>query len=886
MARLDARLLKIITNENCFLLLGSGLSINSGYPSWRNMAFLVLEEIKNKISDDYYLQLKSEIVSNSTEKLLSFFSKIEKKIGKEELVLIVKSVFDAIHPKDNEYYMLVAQWPINCYLTTNYDSELLHYLEKLNLSYIEKTNSENDFRNLTSDTKKTIFKIHGDFSTPQTMIISQADYDCIMHSPIYEYWRKKIESILYMNNLVLIGYSARDPNFQELLLKAQNFSNPSKPIFMFASDFSAEEILDLRSRFNIQVIPYDNSDGKHTGLKKLLKIYSKFIPKRNDGLLNRTDEQIQDSELATSIYIYKETVFSDSDLSSKALFNSVLFFLMKQDIKYPEFIRLFRKKQISSDEQSLKRALDVLVQKQFVNVHNDCYSITEKGKKLFTEAKSSNDEIKLRFTNWCKIYLKNKGYATDSLEKIIETMDVGLNVIFEKRGVEIARKIFLDDDSDISVAFDLAIALGHASKLLSDNEYNGFIDLILSIIQNPAEEARNYLAILCNGYFTYHFLGHDKEAKKQRLSIIKECDVFIDTNVLLPAIAKFCQNHDYTIDLIERIQKENSAVYITENILQEVVDHATWAIKYYEDKKIDDIALFQAAEGDAGYRQNLFVQAGLFYMQKEGYTNFSSYLDDFFGEEYRDTLKLHDSIAEKICKLNIRIIDKEECIDNFSDTYYPIFEKAFEEIKTKREGNNTYRNELQCKTEAELLAISTFKKIIFLTMTSNLKRIGIVNKMIHASPESIYRFLKMNDNDISLDNMYNCMISDIYNCGFSVINRELLERIASPIFHQAELRLSEIKKSQNNDIKVFLSKNLIDESKENMLYPYFVAQIQNKLNESIKNENMRNEQQLRELAKKEKEIELSQKERTKLARYESKKKLKMKKQKNKRNKKR
>lgn len=129
MSRLNTQMLKNISHGDCILLIGSGISIESGFPSWKSLAEYVFKEI-NKDKDYDFSRLENLLKNPISQNLIKFFDSVEKAITKKCLVDIVKKCFDSVEEKENKIYPIISKWPIECFLTTNYDSEIKKYLSK------------------------------------------------------------------------------------------------------------------------------------------------------------------------------------------------------------------------------------------------------------------------------------------------------------------------------------------------------------------------------------------------------------------------------------------------------------------------------------------------------------------------------------------------------------------------------------------------------------------------------------------------------------------------------------------------------------------------------------------------------------------------------------
>lgn len=737
------------------------------------------------------------------------------------------------------------------------------YLSKREEVFLEIGNTQKEFSILKNDSQKYIVKIHGSFNNPETFIITKSDYDRIMESAEYQYWRDKIFSILNMCPLIMIGYSAKDPDFQAELKRAKMIASPEKPVYMFIDGMRPEEIEKLRLEYNIKVFSYPNTDGNHSNLTKKLLYLDAFIPNRGSNLVGRTERQLEESQLATALFIYDETVFKDNSLVIKALKNCILYLLNKEkeSLSISELTSKIETQKISFDQRNIESACKELNDDGYVEEQDCKLIILQKGKELLDSTILLNKSKKDRFIAYCELFLTRDECTRAEIEKIVSLVDDGLNVLFSKRGLEIARKIIGEEESNIQLTFDVATAFKNKGASLSADEYEHYIKLILAILQTPSDEVKEYLAILCNSCFMYHILGHDEEARNRRLQFFATNKIIIDSNVMLPLLACNCEVHNYAKELFKILFGVNKQLYITENILQEIISHAKWAIKYLGSSKIDNIGILHAGMGTFGYRQNLFAQGGLSWLVENGCNHFSSYLEFCLGANYKQDEKLKEYIIEKINSYNIKVLSENEF--SRTDEYNRKFEDFFKSIAERRNENGTYTNELQCKTEANLLLFSNNESFTFLTTTTILKQFDKSKQIRHCHPESVYRFLMLNKKEVSLTNLYECMVSELYNCGFSVISKKLINELAPHYIQPAELNLNETLKEQDKKITDIFSKELLKNSKETLEVPYLTSQYLRELKEGIQAQSKKLRKDETMLEQKLKKVQLAEMERNK-----------------------
>lgn len=136
-----------------------------------------------------------------------------------------------------------------------------------------------------------------------------------------------------------------------------------------------------------------------------------------------------------------------------------------------------------------------------------------------------------------------------------------------------------------------------------------------------------------------------------------------------------------------------------------------------------------------GFRKNKFVSGGMNWDTKHRGLTFTSYLmeclDGDINYVYRD-------VKKKLNLLGIKTINADR-VCTMDNNDMEELENIKSEVKKNREFWDTYRGDLQCNAEAELVLMSRSEGIVFLTPIKNLLRLSH-GRIKHWSPEVLYRF--------------------------------------------------------------------------------------------------------------------------------------------------
>jgi hypothetical protein len=604
-----------------------------------------------------------------------------------------------------------------------------------------------------------------------------------------------------MIGLVLIGYSASDPDFQDQLDRAKKIASPLHPVFMFAADMNTNEIAEYYQKYNIRVISYSNKDGVHRELHNLLRRYDPFIAKRGSPFLKLEPIDESVATLASSLYLFTQVHLVDTtDACIQKTYASVILQSLSQlptsrNVKISTLVELLKEKTFAAssvDPQALDKALDFLYSVGLITLSSEDRAVTLEPKGLETLAtiKAERSLLRERFDNSCLLFLKSEypSLGEKPATSVVDALHKGLVRAYENRGMEIAASVFSNKIIDLSDATDILETINKAASILPDGDQrSAFSDLMLEVILRPGEGMKEYMAALSQGYFAYHALGLEPRCSQERLILAKDKKWILDSSILLPILALDCLNHIYAKDLLKRMQDMELLCYTTGRLFDEVLDHASWAIKFFLDKPPQSPQFIQAAVAGPGYRQNLFLDGFMAWSVTQGAPTFEQYMIQCLGSDFKKDLL--GSIKRKIETWGIEIIDFDHW-PGFSQELYPQRDHVAAEIEKLRTQYGTYRGESQCTAEAEVIIIFEIDRVAFLSQTNILNKLTKQTPQLTWKPEAMYRFLSLfSSTPPGADLLYDCMIQDFYYGGFDIVDKEAISRFVTPMIRQARMQL-------------------------------------------------------------------------------------------------
>lgn len=239
-------LFQLIRSEKVMLWSGAGLSLYAGYPSGKKLGDII---IKSLSSTQKPLISSKQSLDNICEQFVQINGNERK-----SLYEILERIFSK-KPKSTELHKKLSLIPhFKSIVTTNYDP-LFELAYRNNIQVIASLAELRDLQNK----KPNLFKIHGDLSHKENIIITKSDYaNYFDASRDSVYWATIIERIVN-NNVLFIGYAFGDINIEAIIRSiSRQLGDKQRKHFLVAPNFKEHEIESLR----LKNIHYINSTAE------------------------------------------------------------------------------------------------------------------------------------------------------------------------------------------------------------------------------------------------------------------------------------------------------------------------------------------------------------------------------------------------------------------------------------------------------------------------------------------------------------------------------------------------------------------------------------------------------------------------------------------------
>ena len=227
------QIIELIRKEDVVLFIGSGFSIKAGAPSGNELC----DTIYNALPDD----IKDEAGIKKEYTLQELSETYELHNGRGALIELLQECFSFPKKDISDQKQLVGIPHFKHIVTTNYDSLIEDaYANNCNLVSTTSDLSRIDLH------KPTIYKIHGDFSCPENIVITKKDYNRLYANKQENLIWESVRVEFSRHNILFIGYSISDQNIQILLDSIRNqMGNSAKQLFVLTPNIEKTALLRL-----------------------------------------------------------------------------------------------------------------------------------------------------------------------------------------------------------------------------------------------------------------------------------------------------------------------------------------------------------------------------------------------------------------------------------------------------------------------------------------------------------------------------------------------------------------------------------------------------------------------------------------------------------------
>lgn len=200
------RLIKLVRKCKVSPFIGAGFSIEAKAPSVGDLKTIILSEFDNE-------ELRNQHEEDSLQDLTNFFVEELCNGSRNQLIELLREKFNFTPACMDDHNMLAKIPHFKHIFTTNYDTLLEDSYPQAERNVVR---NDKDCTYI-QENKTTIFKIHGDFTDPDSVVITSNDYKQFFEKPVYSELWDLTKTEFLTKSILFIGYNLYDDNVIDII---------------------------------------------------------------------------------------------------------------------------------------------------------------------------------------------------------------------------------------------------------------------------------------------------------------------------------------------------------------------------------------------------------------------------------------------------------------------------------------------------------------------------------------------------------------------------------------------------------------------------------------------------------------------------------------------
>ena len=695
--------LEYITEGPTLLLFGNGPSCELGLPAWKSLAEKILKGFKEIQKEDSVTRRVEQYIRD--EKYPEVFEEIAKSTGYDFLYEKLKGVLSDPGGVGKGYNAL-AQLSFCGFLTTNYDNVFLRHLTANKKAVTVHKNSKRELQQVDFDRVPTLVKLHSDLESTETIILSKSQYELAQYSQNFEYLREFLKSQVLVRRVLIVGYSLNDPDISLILKEAARILKRDLPMYAIVANASPEKMREWNLLYNIRIIPYEDHDGSHSNLLRILDLLVEY-----SGIRQAVAPRLSESELraAQHLYMWHKLRFENEVESIHGALDSLVLGLVdeaeKEYVSFEE-LRTWAHKFLSSAEKEhelLKESLERLARAGLIDRRGETIRILPPGK-------AESEKHTGQFARLCDMFKQQlildckEEFPSILDEKAKELGEVAFNAladIFKERAIELFEALFREMPGGVPASLGMFRLLNrHALALDEFAERAWLVKYCTRVLKNPKPHEVELLSYLARAFYCFQALQLDPESFSARAKVLADRMCLVDSNILIPCIADGHPIQSLYRDTLRKSQEFGMKFHVLKDTIEEIERAARWASDLVRKRGERSADVLFAASGEVGYRANQFLEA---YIMNTGdkRVDFIRYLTRIFGKS--PDLKAITEVIEN--RLSISMRKAEDLIDFGEGKVGDFRAKVKAEIGRKAAASDSDRSVARIEHEAKVYTV-------------------------------------------------------------------------------------------------------------------------------------------------------------------------------------
>jgi hypothetical protein len=827
---LDPFLVDYVKSGRAWLLIGSGPSIQRGYPSWGVLAASAVAAAKSEVPGR---STESLDAANREGNFPEVFEIARAVLGGPRLLQVLRSGFRPSSTGTDTVYKLLARWPIPVYLTTNYDDEIRFALDRLGESYLTYSNSPDHLAHLVPDLQGAIVKLHGDLTTEAGLVLTSSSYRAIEQGEDWRPWRTKMTSVFQMSRLIVVGHSLNDSNVKQVLEAAKQGAGVVQPVCWLAPNVRPEDVRLFLEKYRIRVVPYDDRDGTHRGLLRLLQSVDEFVPPRvaigmNDSIREIAQSPRGESAGASGFFVFnKLSQLRDYDSRRVAVVLSAIEAELPS-LSQREPFSLVEALHASGWPSNIpispdfeRQVISEAMRSQLFVGTGPRFRVNPSALVSASNGRMSFEHARRRFLGSLSLRIRRCFPAVVEQDANLIANDIEASMVgyFEAGGLSLVSTLFSDRAVSVSAPVPASILrfIVEASARYDDLlKRQAFVDASVGCFARPEAADKDYLGRISQGFVGFHMLGAFGAAAEARLAHAKESLWLVDSSPQIFALALGGPMNAAFSGALAALRNIGVRLFTTEAIFDETREHFWFANNLVRQWGGNSHEVMAAAQGVSPYRKsNSFLEGFIGWRAAGNPADWDRYVSTIFGSSAPTVEAQRTALAD----LGVETVSFQEW-PGFQQLHFDerdqyaalICQQLDPDVRSGRIPASRSRVYKKAEPEGEALVVALHERngsynvsrtppspkdswFVSATSTLNLlERDGEGIGRITWQPDSFVQFvstLAPVADSHATERAFQVLLMNVARSGLTLLDERVVEHVFGGIIEQAKLSMAE-----------------------------------------------------------------------------------------------
>lgn len=813
---LSRELIDLVNSGEAVAIVGCGVSIEAGVPSWGDLFARVADAFQ---ADGADTKAARAVAANGD--LPAAFDALAKVRSRQLVHEAVRKVV-AESTKPGRHHERLADWPFRFYVTTNYD----HLLEKAKAAsgrLVSVGNKGAELHKLAGGPRDVVWHIHGGCDLRDDVsqiVVTKSDYDDLYPASNQI---DTLKAITKMHRCVYLGFGFNDKDLLHMLSAVGRLAHAGRPSFaLLASDREpsalAERQAQIRADYNVEVIPYQIHGRDHSELHRRLDGHSAFIL-RHSVSLGTTPSRSPDYEpIAASLRVQSSLDLGELSAGQPSLRKTLVGAKMLARIREnrateeADLIRFAQGADVP--EQEARECLKILRDRGLITP-GKTIDLTDEYSAKTSVARARLELSRDRFLASLRGRMVSAGATPDEAagSSVIDLVARFMEELCRDRGLGVAQNLA---STDKALAARRAVALIHGlpdrlKGCASHNDALMAINLTTDILTGPSTSEVAFLGTLCQCYFGQHLVGASDRLSKVDLDLISGTCYVLDASFIICLLAEGTEVQQFASKLVEDLKRIGAILTTTDLFAQEVVEHAYWAVKLVNRQGETSPDVLDALRGQRGYRPNQFLKG--YFLGTTTDTSFGAYISRVIGRN-DSAFASPENVSHTLGKLGIDVLEFSDW-DKFNPLLFDQRARFQVEIEARRRERKTYKHDRQTQAEAEVAIIvdgirrgtlqppgGKATDAFFLSSTRVVDGLPGLEGRISLLPEGLAQWIwsRESNSERHAELVFEQLLWELTQEGVEFVDRKTLLRRFSGVFEAAKDELQSTMRDQREHL--------------------------------------------------------------------------------------